>query len=111
MSEVDLTLPTYRLWLRAQRPQPITWFLSLSKLEQEALAEEGDAYVASAVDTGLQAYQEGEETMAQALAQMAAARAQNGASSNPPPVSLSGSLGKSLFGKPPDDLGEEVTGE
>jgi len=35
---VDLDSPRYTRWLRAGRPQPLAWFLSLSESQQEALA-------------------------------------------------------------------------
>lgn len=37
----ELTSDGYRRWLRAQRP-PLPWFLDLSELEQETLAQLGD---------------------------------------------------------------------
>ena len=41
----ELTNDAYARWLRAQRP-PLSMFLALSELEQEALAGIGDDYVA-----------------------------------------------------------------
>ena len=41
--EVECTVEAYRRWLRACRP-PLPWFLSLAELEQQALAQIGDAY-------------------------------------------------------------------
>lgn len=43
--EVDLTPFSYRCWLRAMRPQPLSWFLSLSLEDQEGLADLGDEYL------------------------------------------------------------------
>lgn len=37
------TLDAYRRWLRAQRP-PFDWFLRLTELEQEAIANEGEQH-------------------------------------------------------------------
>lgn len=42
--EVDLTREAYGRWIRAQRPQPIAWFLAQSEDHQEAMAEVGDEY-------------------------------------------------------------------
>jgi len=47
--EVDLTTAAYQRWLRACRPQPLTWFLGLSDVEQDALADLGDEYVQDAI--------------------------------------------------------------
>jgi hypothetical protein len=49
----------YALWLRAQRP-PFRWFLGCSALEQEQLAELGDAYVGVCIEAGLEASTEPE---------------------------------------------------
>lgn len=38
----ELTNEVYARWLRAYRPAPLSWFLSLSVLEQEQLALIGD---------------------------------------------------------------------
>ena len=43
--KVDLTRDAYGRWLRAQRPQPLSFFLGLSEEDQEALALAGDEYV------------------------------------------------------------------
>ena len=43
--EVDLTSEGYERWLWAQRPQPLSWFLSLSLIEQQQLAILGRTYV------------------------------------------------------------------
>ena len=41
---VELTNESYDRWLRACRPQPISWFLGLHLAEQETLAMQGDRY-------------------------------------------------------------------
>lgn len=42
--QVELTRESYAWWLRAQRPD-LRWFLGLSAVEQESLAQLGDEYV------------------------------------------------------------------
>lgn len=108
MSEVILTNETYRRWLRAQRPQPIQWFLSLGPDDQEALAGIGDTHAAEATvalayalidpdlaDAGLDAPDnpESEEVLLRRLAANAAReKLQNGPGSPPPtpPLSMGG---------------------
>ena len=58
--EVDLTSDAYARWLRAQRPQPIGWFLGLDELAQEALARLGDDYVAGCIEMGASVAEEDE---------------------------------------------------
>ena len=41
---VELTNESYNRWLRACRPQPISWFLGLHLAEQETLAMQGDRH-------------------------------------------------------------------
>ena len=45
-TEVDLTTDAYRRWLRAECP-PLPWFLTLSQVEQEAMAGLGDEHRAA----------------------------------------------------------------
>jgi len=45
----ELTGPAYSRWLRAHRP-PLTLFLGLAELEQEALADIGDAHAQELVE-------------------------------------------------------------
>ena len=40
-TEIQITVDSYRLWLRAQRP-PFEWFAALTAAEQKALAEAGE---------------------------------------------------------------------
>jgi hypothetical protein len=40
-TEIQITVDSYRLWLRAQRP-PFEWFAALTAAEQSALAEAGE---------------------------------------------------------------------
>jgi len=42
--EVTLTNESFGRWLRAGRPQPITWFLAIDEDAQEQLAILGDEY-------------------------------------------------------------------
>lgn len=46
-SPVDASPAGYARWLRAYRP-PLDWFLRLSELEQEALAQVGDSHAIEA---------------------------------------------------------------
>lgn len=96
-STPELTSEGYTRWLRAQRP-PFIWFLELSELEQEALANAGEAHAsdlieglaiavgnpdALAVGLDVQAAAKGdadaEETLARQLAAGMAARLSQGA--------------------------------
>lgn len=42
--DVSLTSDAYRRWLRAHSPQPLSFFLGLTELEQETLAGLGEEY-------------------------------------------------------------------
>ena len=99
----ELTNDAYARWLRAQRP-PLALFLGLSELEQEALAELGDAHLAdfavaigyavadpNAADAGISAAAgdaASEETLARRLASELAAKliGQQRKAPQPPPV-------------------------
>lgn len=47
--EVSLDEASYTRWLKACRPQPISWFLGLPEGEQSALARIGEAYTADII--------------------------------------------------------------
>jgi len=44
-AEAELTNVSYQRWLRAHRPQPLSFFLALDEAEQATLAQLGDDYV------------------------------------------------------------------
>ena len=44
LPEVSLTSDAYRRWLRAHSPQPLSFFLGLTEIEQETLAGLGEEY-------------------------------------------------------------------
>jgi len=121
----------YALWLRAQRP-PFDWFMRQPPMIQQALANEGDAYVQDCIQIGTEIGEkhETEEQAAVRLANQFAEKlsgAGNGPTMRPPepvPVTMAGlgerrrakeaerdaagSAGRSLFGREPDDNRAEV---
>ena len=124
-TEVELTNDAYVRWLRAQRPQPIAWFLSFSELEQEALARLGDDYVDGCIELGTSA---GQEADGASMEQIAAAAirerlAGSGSPQTKPAPTMGGltkqreeraqaeqaarSEGRTLFGKKPDSVQTE----
>lgn len=112
----------YALWLRAQRP-PFDWFMRQPALVQQALANEGDAYIQDCIALG-SGVAEDEEQAAMRLAGSLVSKlsgAGNGPTSAPPvhhPITMAGVgerrreaekarqdanvAGRSLFGREPD---------
>ena len=123
--EVDLTTEAYRRWLRALQPQPIAWFLSLSELEQEALAGLGDDYVADRTAGPQDDVDAASELVRGLVERMGGAQPPATQAYPPSPLSMAGAThrrqahegqrqqakdaGRRLFGREPDPVPVSTT--